>query len=280
MKKTFSKGWAYYELLDAGNQKKLERWGKVITIRPERNAYFRSVWDDQKWRRLAHFEFIEHTSTKGEWVDLGNGLPKNWIISYNNLQFNLQLTTFKHLGLFPEQQSNWDFIGKKIQPNQKFLNLFAYTGAASLSARAAQADVFHCDSVRQINHWAKDNMISSGLSDIHWVTEDAMKFAHREVKRGHRYHGIIMDPPAFGLGAKKERWKIEQRFPDLVEVASKLLEPEGFLIMNTYSPRLKAEDIEPIINQFFSHKNIEVSKLCLKTTTGKIIEYGELSKVF
>jgi len=280
MKKTISAQWNNYELLDAGHHKKLERWGSVITIRPDRNAYFRPVWDQKKWQKLAHLEFIESSSTKGSWVDLGGDLPTNWLIAFKSLKFNLKLTTFKHIGLFPEQQTNWEFIQKMLKPEDRFLNLFGYTGGASIAARQVGADVFHVDSVKQINAWAKENMESSGLSDIHWVLEDALKFAAREVKRGNKYKGIIMDPPAFGLGAKKERWKIEQRFPELVEVASKLLEQDGFLIMNTYSPRLKERDITAIVNHYFPNKTVDISKLCLKTSTGKTIEYGELTRVF
>ncbi|MDX1349622.1 MAG: class I SAM-dependent methyltransferase [Putridiphycobacter sp.] len=279
MVRTYSNQWQHYELLDAGDNKKLERWGDVITIRPERNAYFKPVWEAKKWQQMAHFEFIENTSTKGVWHVLGCDLPKNWQISFNNLQFNLQLTSFKHVGLFPEQQNNWEFIQKHLKPNDRFLNLFGYTGAASIAARQVGADVFHCDSVRQINSWAKQNMESSGLSDIHWVLEDALKFAVREAKRGNRYSGIIMDPPAFGIGAKKERWKIEQRFPELVAVAANLLQPDGFLITNTYSPRLTEKDIAPIVRTYFPNKHVEISKLSLKTTTGKTIEYGELTRV-
>ncbi|MFK8037701.1 MAG: class I SAM-dependent methyltransferase [Crocinitomicaceae bacterium] len=280
MKKIYSSHWSNYELLDAGHDKKLERWGDVVTIRPDRNAYFKPIWDQKKWQNLAHFEFIESTTTKGSWVDLGNELPPNWEISYKKLSFNLKLTTFKHIGLFPEQQANWEYIQKMLKPNERFLNLFGYTGGASIAAKEVGADVFHIDSVKQINTWAKENMESSGLIDIHWVVEDALKFAVREAKRGNKYQGIIMDPPAFGLGAKKERWKIEQRFPELVSVASKLLEKDGFLIINTYSPRLKEDQIKSILFEHFPNKTIEVSKLCLKTTTGKTIEYGELSRVF
>lgn len=280
MKRTFSNQWAHYELLDAGHDKKLERWGEVVTIRPDRNAYFKPVWDAKKWQNLAHFEFVENTSTKGLWVDLGNDLPTSWRIDFNELKFNLKLTTFKHIGLFPEQQTNWEFIQNKTTDKSRFLNLFGYTGGASIAARQAGADVFHVDSVKQINAWAKENMESAGLADIHWVVEDALKFAVREAKRGNKYDGIIMDPPAFGLGAKKERWKIEQRFPDLVGVAAKLLNPAGFLIINTYSPRLTEKDIAPIVQSHFPNKTIDISKLCLKTSTGKTIEYGELTRVF
>ncbi|HIP37065.1 MAG TPA: SAM-dependent methyltransferase [Crocinitomix sp.] len=279
MSRTLAKQWEDYELIDAGNEKKLERWGNVITIRPDRNAYFKSKLSQKDWYNQAHFEFIEHTHHKGEWQNLKNA-PLSWEISYNDIIFHLKLTQFKHIGLFPEQQANWEFIAKHIQPQQKFLNLFAYTGASSLIAKSKGANTFHCDSVKQVINWSKKNMELSNLKDIHWVLEDALKFAQREVKRGRTYDGIIMDPPAFGLGAKKERWKIESLFPKLVKTASKLLTSKGFLIINTYSPRLKSKDIEPILNQYFPYKKIEISKLCIKSSTGKTIEYGELSRVY
>ena len=278
MAKVYTQHWKDYELLDAGNDKKLERWGQLITIRPDRNAYFKPVWNWNKWLDIAHFEFMEQSSTKGEWHEL-KSVPKEWQINYQTLCFNLKLTTFKHIGIFPEQRVNWDFIQRHLNKGDRFLNLFAYTGGASLAANAAHADVFHCDSIRQINTWAKENMKSSGQDNIHWVLEDAVKFAQREVKRGRKYKGVIMDPPAFGLGAKKERWKIEQRFPLLIELAAELLEEDGFLIVNTYSPRLKPEKIEAIVKEYFHNKRVSVDKLCMKTTTGKIIEYGDLTIV-
>ncbi|MGB0887202.1 MAG: class I SAM-dependent methyltransferase [Vicingaceae bacterium] len=287
MKRIYSSHWSDYELIDAGNDKKLERWGEIITIRPDRNAYFSPILSSKEWKQKAHFEFIEETSSKGVWKDLrsrpttqsGQATSFEWQISYKNCIFNLRLTQFKHLGIFPEQQTNWDFIKSNIKPEEKFLNLFAYTGGASLIANSAKADVFHCDSVKQVITWSKENMESSNQENIHWVFDDALKFATKEVKRGKKYDGIIMDPPAFGLGAKKERWKIETKFPELVKVASELLSDKGFLIINTYSPKLKEEKIYRIVKAFFPRKNIEVNKLSLKTTTGKTLEYGELTRV-
>ncbi len=277
--RTFSTAWKDYELIDAGGSLKLERWGNVITIRPDRNAYFKSDLPFSEWKKKAHYEFVESSRTKGEWKQLRNS-SRDWQISHKDLIFNLKLTKFKHVGLFPEQKTNWDFIEEHLNQDQKFLNLFAYTGAASLVACQQGAQTYHCDSVKQVINWSKENMESSKLSDIHWVLEDALKFAQREVKRGNKYDGIIMDPPAFGLGAKKERWKIENRFPDLVEVASQLLSPTGFLIINTYSPRLKAKDIKPIVSKYFPTKKVELSTLSVKSTTGKVIEYGELTRVW
>ncbi len=276
----YTQHWKDYELLDAGNDKKLERWGNIITIRPERNAYFKPVWNYSKWQNMAHFEFNETSSTKGNWVELKNNSPKEWTIQYKSIHFHLKLTQFKHLGIFPEQRANWDFIAKRLNPNDRFLNLFGYTGGASIMANQKGADVFHCDSIKQINAWAKENMLLSNQNNIHWVLDDAMKFANREVKREKKYKGIIMDPPAFGLGAKKERWKIETKFPQLIETASLLLEKDGFLVVNTYSPRLSVENIEGIVKSFFPSKNINISKLCMKTSTGKTIEYGELTRVY
>ena len=287
MKRIYSNQWADYELIDAGDNKKLERWGTIITIRPDRNAYFKPVMQINEWIQKAHYEFIEVTTNTGTWNSLKEGYPinnndeaANWQISFNDCVFNLRLTKFKHLGIFPEQQTNWEFINNHLSNNSKFLNLFAYTGGATLIANSKNSDVYHCDSVKQIITWAKSNMESSNQEGIHWVLDDALKFAKKEVKRGKKYDGIIMDPPAFGLGANKERWKIETKFPELVEIASELLSEKGFLIINTYSPKLKEEVIKNTVQLFFPSKNIDIKKLSLKTTTGKILEYGELTRVY
>jgi len=287
MKRIYSKHWPDYELIDAGDNKKLERWGTIITIRPDRNAYFKPVLSINEWNQRAHYEFIELSANGGAWSSLKKNFPisndhevPNWQISFNKCVFNLRLTKFKHLGIFPEQQINWEFISNHLSNNAKFLNLFAYTGGASLIANSKNSEVYHCDSVKQIITWAKNNMESSKQKGIHWVLDDALKFAKKEVKRGKKYDGIIMDPPAFGIGINKERWKIETKFPELVEIASELLSKKGFLIINTYSPKLKEELIRNTVQTHFSSKNIDIKKLSLKTTTGKILEYGELTRVY
>jgi 23S rRNA (cytosine1962-C5)-methyltransferase len=275
MSRLFAQHWADYELIDAGGDRKLERWGDVITIRPDRNAYFTPILSKNEWQKKAHFEFIEETKSKGEWKVLkGEGNPE-WTIAYNDLKLHLHLTKFKHVGVFPEQQANWEFIENHVQEGDRILNLFGYTGAASVVARAKGADVFHVDSVKQVISWGRENMESSGLSDIHWVLEDALKFAQREVKRGHKYDGIIMDPPAFGIGAKKERWKIENKFPELLETALQLKNDNGFIIANTYSPRLEAPEIVRICKEKCNSESIQVDTLSLKTSTKKILEYGQ-----
>ncbi|MBL4670171.1 MAG: class I SAM-dependent methyltransferase [Flavobacteriales bacterium] len=187
MKRIYSSHWSDYELIDAGNDKKIERFGNTILIRPDRNAYFSPILSQKEWKQKAHFEFIEETSSKGIWKTLKQNTPKEWQINYKGCVFNLRLTKFKHIGVFPEQQSNWDFIKTQLcctEPfeEKKFLNLFAYTGGASLIANSAGANVFHCDSVKQIISWSKENMESSNQSDIRWVFDDALKFATKEVK--------------------------------------------------------------------------------------------------
>ncbi|MFT5823253.1 MAG: 23S rRNA (cytosine1962-C5)-methyltransferase [Crocinitomix sp.] len=279
MARVYTAHWKDYELIDAGNNQKLERWGNIITIRPERNAYFKPVLSAEEWRSKAHFRFNESSKTKGDWEQLKGDQPMNWQIGCRELVFNLKLTQFKHLGIFPEQKTNWDYISANLKPGDKFLNLFGYTGGSSIAAKSVGADVYHCDSVKQINAWAKENMESSKLSDIRWVHDDALKFAQRELKRGNRYKGIIMDPPAFGIGAKKERWKIENKFQELLATTIGLLEKDGFLIANTYSPRLNAKRIKEITKDLVQNKNVEISTLSIKTTTGKILEYGELTRI-
>jgi len=267
--KWFTKGFEEYELIDAGGGKKFERWGEMHTVRPELQAYFKSEESYEKWGTHNPLVFDE---AKGKWLCE----QSEWQINFNNLTFNLETTKFKHVGIFPEQQINWSFIETNIKPNQRFLNLFAYTGAASLVARNRGAEVVHVDSVKQLISWAKKNMMDSNLDGIKWVHEDALKFAQREVKRGNKYHGIVMDPPAWGLGAKGEKWKIEDKLPDLIETAHSLLEKRGFLILNTYSPRVSLEKIKQIAIKYFTEDKLELGELWSETKTGKQLFHGHL----
>lgn len=280
MSKIFSKSWEDYELIDAGLGKKLERFGNVITIRPEIQAYFSSAKPYDEWMRMAHFEFVAKDSAKGFWK-AHKDLPLNyeWNIHFGKLRIHLELTQFKHLGVFPEQAENWRFIRRSLHSNQKFLNLFAYTGVASLVAREAEAEVIHVDAVKQLLTWAKNNMELSALNDIKWVLEDAVKFAEREVKRGHKYDGIIMDPPAFGYGAKGERWILDKQFPYLLQLASQLLNAHGFLIINTYSPKLEISELKRLSRSIFPASKLNINELWMRSTTGKELYYGNLLRV-
>jgi 23S rRNA (cytosine1962-C5)-methyltransferase len=272
----YGASWSDYELLDAGNGKKLERWGQIITIRPDIQAVFKPEWPNSHWQESAHWEFQEHSSTQGRWLNIKADAPEHWSISYDNLSFNLKLTKFKHVGLFPEQHANWRFIKDHTRAGQKILNLFAYTGAASLVARSNGADVVHVDSVKQMISWAKGNMEHSQLTDIKWVLEDALKFAQRELKRGNTYDGIIMDPPAWGLGANGEKWILENHLPRLLETAHELMNQGAFLILNTYSPKIALTDLAVAANSYFSAPQVDIKQLWLPAKTGKELFCGNL----
>jgi 23S rRNA (cytosine1962-C5)-methyltransferase len=268
--------WPDYQLLDAGDGKKLERWGEVITIRPELQAQYNPEWPYTHWQELAHWEFEEHSPTQGSWKNIKTDAPEQWMIAYDKLNFDLKLTKFKHVGLFPEQQANWRFISEQVCAGQKVLNLFAYTGAASLMARSNGADVTHVDSVKQMITWARANMESSHLSDIKWVLEDALKFAQRELKRGNSYDGIIMDPPAWGLGAKGEKWILENQLQSLIATAYGLMNPKAFLIVNTYSPKVTLADLAKAAEPYFTAQQTETKQLWIPAKSGKELFCGNL----
>lgn len=278
--RVYSKGWQNYELIDAGGGKKLERWGKIITIRPEVQAYFKSEMPFSEWNKVAHWEFVPKGSQSGIWRALKKDAPKIWTVDYQQLKFQLELTKFKHLGLFPEQQTNWELIEKNISFEDKFLNLFAYTGAASCVARNKGAETSHVDAVKQLISWAKVNMENSRLLNIKWVLEDALKFAQREQRRGNKYKGIIMDPPAYGHGAKGEKWILDEKIDELLSAAAEILEEDGFLIVNTYSPTLTLENLQSLAEIYFSDRTYEVKELWQKTSSGKDLYFGNMLRVF
>lgn len=250
-----------------------------MTIRPEVQAYFRSAKPFDEWRKLAHWEFLPKGAQSGTWKALKKNAPKSWSIRYGSLEFQLRLTKFKHLGLFPEQRTNWDFIREHLNDESRFMNLFAYTGAASLISRNAGAETVHVDSVKQLISWARENMESSRLLNIKWVHEDALKFAHREVKRGNRYNAIVMDPPAWGIGAKNEKWKLEDKLDDLLGTAAQLITDNGRLVVNTYSPKIERSFLEDLGQLYFSDRNIQVSELWMQSTSGKKLYYGNVLRV-
>jgi len=237
-----------YELIDSGGFSKLERFGQIITIRPEPQAVWDASLSQSEWEKTAHVKFVSRSSSSGDWKKL-KSCSEQWSISYglsangakqSDIKLRLGLTSFKHVGVFPEQAVNWDYIYRQLScmKNQapKFLNLFAYTGGASLAARAAGAQTTHLDSIKQVVTWARENMELSGLDNIRWVVEDALKFAKRELKRGNKYNGIILDPPAYGHGPDGEKWKLEDNINEMMKTVLELLdEQEHFLILNAYS---------------------------------------------
>ncbi|MDD3278841.1 MAG: class I SAM-dependent methyltransferase [Lachnospiraceae bacterium] len=234
-------GWKDYEVLDTSSGEKLERWGKYILVRPDPQVIWSTPHEHSGWKKKnGHY----HRSAKGggEWEFFD--LPKQWSINYKELTFNLKPFSFKHTGLFPEQAANWDWFGEKIRNAGrpvKVLNLFAYTGGATLAAAAAGASVTHVDASKGMVTWAKENAASSGLADapIRWIVDDCMKFVEREIRRGNHYDAIIMDPPSYGRGPKGEIWKIEDAIYPLIQKCAELLSSQPlFFLVNSYTTGL------------------------------------------
>jgi 23S rRNA (cytosine1962-C5)-methyltransferase len=282
--------WKDYELIDCGDFEKLERFGNIILIRPEPQAVWSKALSAAEWQRLHHIKFKGRSATAGDWVKKDPKTPNRWHIEYKNndvaIKLRLALTSFKHLGIFPEQAVNWDYISdniKKFQsPAPKVLNLFAYTGGASLIARAAGADTTHVDSIKQVVTWANENQELSGLKDVRWMVEDALKFVKREVKRGKTYNGIILDPPAYGNGPNGEKWKLEDNINEMMNDVIQLLDPEEhFLILNTYSLGFSSVIIENLIkNAFPKVQNLEIGELYLQASAGSKLPLGVFGKFF
>lgn len=281
--------WKDYELLDSGRGAKLERFGEYVLARPEPKALWDKSMTDAEWNRLAHTRFTPGAGfgkagkeDSGTWERLRD-MPDQWWIRYNRgpkFSLRLGLTSFKHVGVFPEQAANWDYIFKqtsdiaaKTGSKPKVLNLFAYTGAASLAAKCAGADVTHLDSVRQVVTWAHGNQDRSGLDGIRWVVEDAMKFANREAKRGNLYQGIILDPPAYGHGPDGEKWKLDECLFDMMKTVGKILAPQNsFLVLNLYSNGFSAILGETVVRQAFGlapDTVLESGELVLRDRFGK-----------
>lgn len=281
--------WKDYELLDSGRGAKLERFGEYVLARPEPKALWDKSMTDEEWNRLAHTRFTPGAGfgkagkeDSGTWERLRN-MPDQWWIRYNRgpkFSLRLGLTSFKHVGVFPEQAANWDYIFKhtsdiaaKTGSKPKVLNLFAYTGAASLAAKCAGADVTHLDSVRQVVTWAHGNQDRSGLDGIRWVVEDAMKFANREAKRGNLYQGVILDPPAYGHGPDGEKWKLDECLFDMMKTVGKILAPQNsFLVLNLYSNGFSAILGETVVRQALglpADSSLESGELVLRDRFGK-----------
>lgn len=280
--------WKDYELLDCGDFEKLERFGNLILSRPEPQAVWKKTLSDNDWKKQTHIKFKGRSATSGEWIKSSAHLPDRWNVEYKNdevtINLRLGLTSFKHVGVFPEQAVNWDYISSSIKKfktsSPKVLNLFAYTGAASLIAKAAGADTTHVDSIKQVVNWANENQELSNLKDVRWVVEDALKFVKRELKRGKKYNGIILDPPAFGHGPNGEKWKLEDHIQEMMRDVVQLLdEEEHFLILNTYSLGFSSVIVENLIKTSFPQvQNLETGELYLQATSGIKLPLGVYGK--
>lgn len=282
--------WKEYELIDSGDFEKLERFGKYILIRPEPQAIWRRTLDEREWKKMAHARFVREQKdkyrfsdeVKGGWSRTA-GMPESWQVSYQyndlHLTLRLALTGFGHVGVFPEQGSNWNFIYDTIRSwntnHSRVLNLFAYTGAASVVARSAGAEVIHCDASRPGLNWANQNMQLNQLCGIRWVYEDALKFVRREVKRGNRYSGIIMDPPPYGRGPSGEKWTLQEQLDDLVRMSSELLERRNaFFILSMYAVGLSAIAGLNVARTYFNTGNAEFGEFFLKSANGAHLPMG------
>ena len=272
-----------YCLIDTGDGEKLERFGGYTLRRPEPQAIWRKSMTEQQWQAAADASFMRDTRSeeRGEWR-LKPNMPSRWHICYNykdmHLKMRLGLTSFKHVGIFPEQAANWNFIYDSCKQidNPKVLNLFAYTGGATLAARAAGADITHIDSVKQVVTWSRENMESSNLQGIRWIVEDALKFVQREVRRGNRYNGIILDPPAYGRGANGEKWVLEENITQMLECCAELLEKQNaFLVLNLYSMGLSSTLARTAVRQCFGvPKEEECGELYFEDKAGKQLPLG------
>ena len=292
-----SAAWRDYELIDSGDFSKLECFGPYVTIRPEPKALWSKTLSDAEWRRLAHTEFKPGAGfgkagkeDSGTWNML-HKMQEQWTIAYPAVGFNLRLglTSFKHVGVFPEQAPNWDFIYRSVKDlaasqaeAPRVLNLFAYTGAASLAAAKGGASVTHLDSVRQVVTWARGNMELSQLDGIRWIIEDAMKFARREARRGNTYQGLILDPPAYGHGPDGERWKLDECLFELLQQCAAILAPEkSFIVLNLYSNGYSAVLADTLVRSAFGTKfaSLDYGELVLRDRAGKALPLSVFSRL-
>ena len=281
-----------YALIDSGNFKKLERFGQFILSRPEPQAIWSPALSEAEWAKKAHATFNRKTGAAataedGNW-ELKPGMPDQWYIRYDfegmHLNFRLGLTSFKHVGIFPEQAENWNYLYHGLQKmsldQPVVLNLFAYTGGASLAAKAAGADVVHVDSVKPVVSWARQNMEASQLDNIRWTIEDALKFVRKEAKRGRKYQAIILDPPAYGRGPEGEKWLLEKHLPELMEMCGQILDPEHhLLILNLYSMGFSALIAENLAKQYFPFaQDIENGELYIPDQAGRKLPLGVFAR--
>jgi 23S rRNA (cytosine1962-C5)-methyltransferase len=271
-------GWTDYELIDSGNGEKLERFGSYMMIRPDPRIIWNKT-DASLWEK-ADASYIRSSQTEGHWI-IRNQPPANWRISYKNLVFTLKPTEFKHTGVFPEQAVNWDWIQEVVGARKakedtkeiKILNLFAYTGGATLAATSAGAVVTHVDSAKGAIDWAHENFAASGFEGkpVRWIVEDAFKFITREAKRGNTYDGIIMDPPRFGHGNKGEIWKLEKDLPKLLQTCKTILSKTPlFVLLNAYTADLSPIAIGNAVTDLLApNGNSTIHELTLQESSGK-----------
>ena len=270
--------WKDYEILDMADGEKLERWGNIFLVRPDPQIIWKEKQFPNKWKNI-HARYNRSKTGGGSWENTSK-LPKAWQVKYKNLTFNIKPMGFKHTGLFPEQAVNWDWMIDKIQNEKreiKVLNLFAYTGGATVACLSAGASVCHVDSSKGMTAWAKENVVSSGLekASVRYIVDDVFKFVNREIRRGNKYDAIIMDPPSYGRGANGEVWQFENDIYDLVELCTKVLSDNPlFVLINSYTTGISSTVLANILNLTVSkeHKGqVEAGEIGLPMTDSKLI---------
>lgn len=268
-----SDNWKDYECIDTCDGMKLERWGNVILSRPDPQIIWKQKADENAWKS-ANAVYSRSSSGGGSW-DYKKSTPDRWVVSYRDLKFNIKTMGFKHTGLFPEQAVNWDYIIEKLQGRKgaRVLNLFAYTGAATVAASYAGADVCHVDAAKGMVAWAKENAEISGVSGnyIRYIVDDCMKFVEREIRRGKKYDAIIMDPPSYGRGPGGEVWKLEECLWDFVQRCALLLSDDPiFFIINSYTTGLAPTVMKNILELTLPKGHTEADEIGLKVTKSGI----------
>ena len=270
--------WKDYEILDMADGEKLERWGNISLIRPDPQIIWKEKSFPEKWKS-ANAKYNRSNTGGGNWNFI-KPLPKSWQIKYKDLTFNIKPMGFKHTGIFPEQAVNWDWMMNKIKNSArdiKVLNLFAYTGGASVACLKAGASVCHVDSSKGMCEWAKENVASSGLKDrpIRFLIDDVVKFVNREIRRGHKYDAIIMDPPSYGRGTNGEVWKFEDNIAELVKLCMNVLSDKPlFFLINSYTTGISSQVLENLLRMNISKKakgKFSHGELGLPMTNSKMI---------
>ena len=274
-------GWEDYEVLDTGDGEKLERWGDVILRRPDPQTIWPKA-EPQSWERA---DAVYHRSEKGggQW-EFRRKLPERWTVRWEGLRFYVRPTGFKHTGLFPEQEANWRWMAEQIRKTGRedvsVLNLFGYTGGATLACAAAGARVTHVDAAKGMVQWARENRELSGLPEscCRWIVEDALAFVRREIRRGHTYDGILMDPPSYGRGPSGEVWKLENELYGLVETCGRVLSREpAFFLINSYTTGFQASVLSNMIGKCVTAAHgghVDSQELCLPVKSGGVLPCG------
>ncbi len=275
-----AKNWKEYKILDMANGQKLERWGNVVLSRPDPQIIWKEKTFPKKWNEI-NATYHRSKSGGGAW-EFNKKMPKQWQVHYKNLTFNIKPMGFKHTGLFPEQAVNWDWMINKIKEECKnreikVLNLFAYTGGATVACLSAGASVCHVDSSKGMTSWAKENVISSGLEKrpVRYIVDDVVKFVNREIRRGNEYDAIIMDPPSYGRGAKGEIWQFENNIYDLIELCTKVLSKNPiFFLVNSYTTGISSTVLANMLEMTVAKKYkgiIEAGEIGLPMENSKLI---------